>query len=82
MKNETTNVAPKAPSSRPRPERRRKTKMEIFKETTLPLIIVGVAAIFILTFIIGSIVEVFRSVKLKKLPALQRLKLLQRKNPG
>ena len=57
MKNETTNVAPKVPSSRPRPERRRKTKMEIFKETTLPLIIVGVAAIFILTFIIGSIVR-------------------------
>lgn len=57
MKNEVANTAPKTPSERPRPTRRRKTKMEIFKETTLPLIIIGVAALFILTFIIGSIVR-------------------------
>ena len=39
----------------PRPRRRPKTKMEIFKETSLPLIILGVAALLILIFIIGSI---------------------------
>ena len=42
-----------APAARPR--RRPKTKAEIFKESTLPLIILGVAAVLILTFIIGSI---------------------------
>ena len=42
---------------RQRPERRRKTQAEIFKETTLPLIILAVAAAFILIFIIGSIVR-------------------------
>ena len=46
-----------APVTRQRPERRRKTKQELFKENTLPLIILGVAAIFIVIFIIGSIVR-------------------------
>lgn len=46
-----------APANRPRPERRRKTKAELFKENTLPVIILGVAGILILTFIIGSIVR-------------------------
>lgn len=45
------------PSQRPRGERRRKTKQELFKENTLPLIILGVAGALILTFIIGSIVR-------------------------
>ena len=66
MKKETTNVAPNPQSARPRPERRRKTKMEIFKETTLPLIIVGVTAIFILTFIIGSIVRGVQKRKIEE----------------
>ena len=44
-----------AAGQRPRPQRRRKTKMEIFKETSLPLIILGVTGLLILTFIIGSI---------------------------
>ena len=66
MKIETTNVAPKAPSSQPRPERRRKTKMEIFKETTLPLIIVGITAVFILTFVIGSIVRGVQKRKIEQ----------------
>ena len=42
-------------SGRNRPQRRRKTKQEIFKERQLPLIIMGIAACFILVFIIGSI---------------------------
>lgn len=45
-----------APQENPRRERRpRQTKQEIFKQTTLPLIILGVAAALILVFIIGSI---------------------------
>lgn len=43
------------PAPAPRPRRRPKTNAEIFKESTLPLIILGVAAVLILTFIIGSI---------------------------
>ena len=39
------------------PRRRRRTKMEIFKESYLPVIIVGVALIFILVTIIGSAVQ-------------------------
>ena len=54
---ENPNVVTNPRPERPRRERRRKTKMEIFKETTLPLIIVGVAALFILTFVIGSVVR-------------------------
>ena len=64
--NETTNndtpekdlrAPEKKTAERPRGERRRRTKMDIFKENTLPLIILGVAGILILTFIIGSIVR-------------------------
>ena len=39
----------------PRPKR--KNKLQIFKETLLPLVIAGIAIIFILVFIIGSIVR-------------------------
>lgn len=53
----TKQEAQKSPAARPRPERRRKTKEELFKENTLPFIILGVAAILILVFIIGSIVR-------------------------
>ena len=43
-------------STRPAvPRRRKKTKFQIFKEKYLPLIIAGVAIIFILIFIIGAI---------------------------
>ena len=58
--NETTNVNAEIPAQRPaRPPRKRrpKTKEELFKENTLPLIILGVAGALILTFIIGSIVR-------------------------
>lgn len=51
QKNERTDV------KRARPERRRKTKQELFKENTLPFIILGIAAVLIITFIIGSIVR-------------------------
>lgn len=44
-----------APSQAPVRRRRPKTKAEIFKESTLPLIILGVSAVLILVFIIGSI---------------------------
>lgn len=37
--------------------RRRKTKLEIFKEVYLPTIILGVAAVLILVFIIGAIAK-------------------------
>ena len=44
--------------SRPvNPRRRKKTKMEIFKESYLPAIIVGIALLLIVIFIIGSIVQ-------------------------
>ena len=39
----------------PNPRRRRKTKLEIFKEAYLPTIIIGVAVVLILVFIIGAI---------------------------
>lgn len=48
---------PGTSAARPRPERRRKSKQELFKENTLPFIILGVAAVFILSFIIGSVVR-------------------------
>ena len=37
-----------------RPRRRRKTKIQIFKETQLPVIIAGLALLTILIFIIGA----------------------------
>ena len=57
--NETTKPEQRtaAPTQRSRGERRRKTKQELFKENTLPLIILGIAGVLILTFIIGSIVR-------------------------
>lgn len=39
------------------PRRRKKSQLQIFKETLLPLIIAGIALIFILVFIVGSIVR-------------------------
>lgn len=54
----------------PNPRRRRKTKMEIFKEAYLPTIILGVAAVLILVFIIGS---VSRNNAKKKPPVLEEI---------
>lgn len=39
----------------PNPRRRKKSKMEIFKEAYLPTIILGIAVVLILVFIIGSL---------------------------
>ena len=45
-------------SKRPvNPRRRKKSQLQIFKETLLPLVIAGIALIFILVFIVGSIVR-------------------------
>lgn len=55
--NETTKYEAPQPAPRPRPRRRPKTKAELFKENTLPLIILAIAGILIVTFIIGSIVR-------------------------
>lgn len=54
----------------PNPRRRRKTKMEIFKEAYLPTIILGVAVVLILVFIIGS---VSRNSARKKPPVQQEV---------
>ena len=49
-------VESNVPAATANPRRRPKlTKMEIFKQTTLPLIILAVAALLIVVFIIGSI---------------------------
>lgn len=64
--NETTNYETAKPEQRPRGKRRPKTKQELFKENTLPLIILGIAGVLILTFIIGSIV---RGVQKRKIEA-------------
>lgn len=53
------------------PRRRRRTKMEIFKESYLPVLIVGVALIFILITIIGSAVQNNKRKKLAE-QALQQ----------
>ena len=46
----------RSPSNRPvNPRRRKRTKMQIFKEAYLPVIIAGLALVLILVFIIGSI---------------------------
>ena len=51
-------------SNRPvNPRRKKRTQMQIFKETYLPVIIAGIAIILILIFIIGSIT---RAVQKKK----------------
>ena len=39
----------------PNPRRRRKTKMEIFKEAYLPTIIMGITVVLILVFVIGAL---------------------------
>ena len=53
------------------PRRRRRTKMDIFKESYLPVLIVGVALIFILITIIGSAVQNSKRKKLAE-QALQQ----------
>ena len=58
------NNIPAAPAN---PRRRPKlTKMEIFKQTTLPLIIMAVAALLIVVFIIGSITRAIQKNHVEK----------------
>ena len=55
------------PVQRPtNPRRRKKSKLEIFKEAYLPAIIVGVAALMILIFIIGAIARGVERSRLEK----------------
>lgn len=48
------------------PRRKRKTKVQIFKETYLPVIIAGVALILIIVFIIGSITRAVQKNRAEK----------------
>lgn len=48
------------------PRRRKRTKMQIFKEAYLPLIIVGLAAVLIVIFLIGSIVRAVQKGQYEK----------------
>ena len=58
-------------SSRPvNPRRRRRTKMDIFKESYLPVIIVGIALLFIIITVIGSIVQGAQRKKIAEQEAL------------
>ena len=49
---ELTNEVNQAPVRRPR---RKRSKFQIFKEAYLPLVIVAVAALLVVTFVVGSI---------------------------
>lgn len=48
------------------PRRKKKTKMQIFKETQLPLLIIGIALILIIIFITGSITRAIQKNKAEK----------------
>ena len=52
------------------PRRRKKTKMQVFKETYLPFVIIGVAAALILVFIIGAICRGVQKNKAEEQAAL------------
>ena len=54
-------------NSRPvNPRRKQRTKVQIFKETYLPVIIAGVALLLIVIFIIGSIVRSIQKKNFEK----------------
>lgn len=60
---------PAAPADEPqsnRPRRRQRSKMQVFKETYLPVLIAGVALLLIVIFIIGSIVRAVQTHKDEK----------------
>ena len=52
--------------ARPRPQRERRSKQEIFKETSLPLIIMAIAAVLIVIFIIGSITRAIQKKHIER----------------
>ena len=54
-------------SNRPvNPRRRKRTKLQIFKEAYLPLIIIALALILIIVFIAGSITRAVQKAKAEK----------------
>ena len=65
--NETTEeVMKEMPPVPVRRQRRKRTKFEIFKEAYLPFVIVALAAILVITFVIGSISRAVTKNKLEK----------------
>ena len=56
-------LQPDRPTS---PSRRKRTKIQIFKEVYLPVIIVGIAALLVLIFLIGSIVRAVQKGQILK----------------
>ena len=53
------------------PRRRRRSKMEIFKEAYLPVIIAGVAVLLIVIFLIGSIVRAVQKNQYEKQESIE-----------
>ena len=53
------------------PRRRKRSKLQIFKETYLPLVIAGVAGLLILIFIIGSITRAIQRADAREQAQLQ-----------
>ena len=69
--NETANEAvndeiKEMPPIPVRRQRRKRSKFQIFKETYLPFVIAGLAAILVITFVIGSIGRAVEKGKLEK----------------
>lgn len=54
------------PAQETKPQRVRRSKQDVFKETSLPVIIIGVALLLILVFIIGSIVRGVQKKNIEK----------------
>ena len=65
--NDTASGNARFHSSGARPERRpRQSKQDVFKESTLPVIILGIAAFLILVFIIGSITRAIQKKNIEE----------------
>lgn len=62
----TEVVMKEMPPVPPRRQRRKRTKFEIFKEAYLPFVIVALAAILVITFVIGSVSRAVEKNKLEK----------------
>jgi len=62
----TEVVMKEMPPVPPRRQRRKRTKFEIFKEAYLPFVIVALAAILVITFVIGSVSRAVEKNKMEK----------------
>lgn len=62
----TEEVLKEMPPVPVRRQRRKRTKFEIFKEAYLPFVIVALAAILVITFVIGSVSRAVTKNKLEK----------------